>query len=369
MDEEQGPIALDVQQQFRSLDPATRELFYGSGIPGTKSYRPGFLQQAFQASNRAFFDVEGNPIVAAQQVAGLSPDQQRAINLSRQATGIQTPFIERAGGAYRAGLRDLFRGTDVAKGLGREALGAVAGGVGQAQGFREQGLESLFGGLGEASDIARGAEREFGRGLGEASDFLRRGGTGRFDPSMTQQFYDPYEQAVVEQTRKDIMEAGAKEDIAARASDIGRGGESAFGSRARLGATERQEALGRGLGEALSGIRSRGFQQAQQAAMGEFGRQQQALTGLGGSLARCSRTKSSRHERTWFYSCRLRSSRTTGIITSRTTSFSRSTSTCRSIWTTWWYRSPDSTTKTTSTVWSRFCYARTRNTSTASCTG
>jgi hypothetical protein len=285
MAEEQGPIALDVQQQFRTLDPATRELFYGSGIPGTESYRPGFLQQAFQASNRSFFDAEGNPIVAAQQVAGLSPDQQRAIQLSREATGIQTPYLEEAGGAYRAGLQDLFSGTDTARGLGREALGAVAGGVGQAQGFREQGLESLFGGLGEASGIARGAEREFGRGLGEASDFLRRGGTGRFDPSMTQQFYDPYEQAVVDQTRKDIMEAGAKEDIAARASDIGRGGESAFGSRARLGATERQEALGRGLGEALGGIRSRGFQQAQQAAMGEFGRQQQALTGLGGSLA------------------------------------------------------------------------------------
>jgi len=285
MAEEQGPIALDVQQQFRTLDPATRELFYGSGIPGTESYRPGFLQQAFQASNRSFFDAEGNPIVAAQQVAGLSPDQQRAIQLSREATGIQTPYLEEAGGAYRAGLQDLFSGTDTARGLGREALGAVAGGVGQAQGFREQGLESLFGGLGEAAGIARGAEREFGRGLGEASDFLRRGGTGRFDPSMTQQFYDPYEQAVVDQTRKDIMEAGAKEDIAARASDIGRGGESAFGSRARLGATERQEALGRGLGEALGGIRSRGFQQAQQAAMGEFGRQQQALTGLGGSLA------------------------------------------------------------------------------------
>ena len=61
-----------------------------------------------------------------------------------------------------------------------------------------------------------------------------------------------------------------KQDIQARASDIARGGESAFGSRARLGATERQEALGRGLGEALAGIRSRGFQQAQQSALGEF---------------------------------------------------------------------------------------------------
>ena len=285
MAETQEPIALDVSQQFRSLDPATRELFYGSGIPGTESYRPGFLQQAFQASNRTFFDEQGNPLIAPQMVAGLSPDQQRAIQLSRQATGIQTPFIEEAGQSYRSGLEDLFRGTDTARGIGREALGSVASGVGQEQAFREQGLESLFGSLGEATGIAKGADRQFGRGLAEASGFLKRGGTGRFSQDMTQDFYNPFEQAVIDQTTKDIMKQGAKADISARASDIGRGGESAFGSRARLGATERQEALGRGLGEALGGIRSRGFQHAQQAALGEFGRQQQALTGLGGSLA------------------------------------------------------------------------------------
>ena len=231
MAEPQAPIALDVQQTFRTLDPATRELFYGSGIPGTASYRPGFLQQAFRASNRTFFDEEGNPIVVPQMVAGLSPEQARAIQLSRQATGIQTPFIQQA----------------------EQSLGT--------------GLETLFG------------------GLGKASEFLTRGGTGRFSQDMTKKFLDPFEQAVVDQTRKDILEAGAKQDIQARASDIARGGESAFGSRARLGATERQEALGRGLGEALAGIRSRGFQQAQQSALGEFGRQQRALTGLGGSLA------------------------------------------------------------------------------------
>lgn len=282
---EQGPIAVDVQQQFRSLDPATRELFYGSGIPGTDSYNPGFLGQAFQASNRTFFDEQGNPLVTPEMVAGLSPDQQRAIQLSRDATGIQTPFIEEAGQSYQSGLKDLFAGTDTARGLGREALGSVAGGVGQEQAFREQGLESLFGGLGEASGLARGAEKEYGRGLAEATGFLKSGATGQFNQGMTQDFYNPYEQAVVDQTTKDIMKAGAKGDIAARAGDIKSGGESAFGSRARLGATERQEALGRGLGEALGGIRSRGYQQAQQNALGEFGRQQQALTGLGSSLA------------------------------------------------------------------------------------
>ena len=65
------------------------------------------MQQAFQASNRTFFDEEGNPIVVPQRVAGLSPEQARAIQLSRQATGIQTPFIEQAGQSLGTGLETL----------------------------------------------------------------------------------------------------------------------------------------------------------------------------------------------------------------------------------------------------------------------
>jgi hypothetical protein len=103
---------------------------------------------------------------------------------------------------------------------------------------------------------------------------------------MTEQFYDPFEERVVQQTIRDVLERGEQADIAARAADIGRGGESAFGSRARLMAGERERALGRGLGEAISGIRSAGFQRAQQAGMGEFGRQleaqRQAASGLAG---------------------------------------------------------------------------------------
>jgi len=85
------------------------------------------------------------------------------------------------------------------------------------------------------------------------------------------------------------MEAGDIQDMAQRARDIQTGGESAFGSRARLGASERREALGRGLGQALGSLRSGGFQRAQQTGLGEFARQQQAkraaasgLSGLAG---------------------------------------------------------------------------------------
>jgi len=119
---------------------------------------------------------------------------------------------------------------------------------------------------------------------------LLREATGAYDPSMTEQFYNPYEDRVVQQTIDDVFEAGEKQDMAQRARDIQTGGESAFGSRARLSAEERRESLGRGLAEALGGIRSRGFSEAQQTGLGEFARQRQAerlassgLAGLAGT--------------------------------------------------------------------------------------
>ena len=257
------PIATDIQQQFRTLDPTTRELFFGSGIPGTSSYSPGFMQQAFRASEKTFYDEQGNPIVVPEKVAGLSPEQLAAIGLSREKIGVQDPF--------------LF-GTDTQKG---------------AEQYFGQGLESLFGRQElDPQGVATG--KRLG-GLDESEQLLRDYANIGYDPtqmigpegdqrSYISKFYDPYQEEVIDQTRKDILERGAMADISARASDIARGGESAFGSRARLGAGERTEALGRGLGEALGGLRSQGFQQAQQTAMGEFGRQQQAQQGLAQGL-------------------------------------------------------------------------------------
>jgi hypothetical protein len=97
---------------------------------------------------------------------------------------------------------------------------------------------------------------------------------GAYDPSMTQQFYNPFEDAVVQQTIEDVMKAGDKQDIAERAREISAG---AFGgSRARLGAEERRQDLGEGLAKALSGIRQTGFSEAQRTGLGEFARQQAA---------------------------------------------------------------------------------------------
>ena len=49
---------------------------------------------------------------------------------------------------------------------------------------------------------------------------------------MTGQFFNPFEEQVVQQTIDDTLRAATQQDIAQRASDIARGGQSAFGSRA-----------------------------------------------------------------------------------------------------------------------------------------
>ena len=226
------PFVSGVKQVATGLDPLTEQLLFGLDGKG------GFIPGAMRAAERTFFDAEGKPVVIPEQVAGFSPDQLRAQELTRQAVGQQQRFLQDAESAYGQGI------------------GALRAGVGQLQ-----------------------------TGLGESADLFRRTTSG-YDPRMTGMFFDPFEDRVVQQTIRDVMEQGAQADIAARAGDIGRGGESAFGSRARLGAAERQRALGRGLGEAISGIRSRGFTEAQRTGLGEFARQRAAeraaATGLAG---------------------------------------------------------------------------------------
>ena len=244
-----GPYAAGVKQVSTRLDPLTEQLLFGIGGKG------GFIPGAMRASEKVFYDDQGQPIVIDEKVADFSPDQLAAMQMQRESLGMQDPYLQQAAGAYGAGTQALEEGLQRGRTAAIGSLAATRGGVGSLQ-----------------------------RGLGESADILR-GTIGGYDPSMTDRFYDPYEDRVVQQTISDIMERGAQGDIAARAGDIARGGESAFGSRARLGASERQEALGRGLAEAVSGIRSRGFSEAQRTGLGEFARQRAAERAASAGLA------------------------------------------------------------------------------------
>ncbi len=188
---------------------------------------PGIISQAYDAANKVY----GSP-TPVQPTAGISPLE-----------------IEAMRGAY--------------------------GGVGSFQPFLDANQRAIL----EAIGLTR-----------DATGVARQAADMQFDPStMIEEYFNPYEDQVVQRTIDDVFKAGEIADVGQRARDIQTGGESAYGSRARLTADERRAALGRGLGEALAGIRSGGFRDARGAAMGEFGRERGAQERFGRTLAGAGR--------------------------------------------------------------------------------
>jgi hypothetical protein len=102
---------------------------------------------------------------------------------------------------------------------------------------------------------------------------------------MAQNFYNPYEDQVVQQTLEDINRQSSQADIGLRDRAISQG---AFGgSRGRISQEELARQTGRGASEAVAGIRSAGFGQAQNQAQQAFENQrgaQQGLASLQGNL-------------------------------------------------------------------------------------
>ena len=333
------PVLQSQNIQESITDPLIRQLYFGT------EDKPGFYNQVQQAGANLI-----GSDVPLQQTAGLSAQEQQAAQLAQQGLGsfqpyfqqqqdlinesignarraesVQDPFLRRAESEYDLGLQDTLSGIDQSRNLLTGAVDNFGNRLSNVEG-RSQAAVDRFGNRlsdvesrsqtaagrfgqdlagiesGAARDVnqfgqslggvgrqAIGSVDAFGNRLGE-SESLLRGTLGAYDPSMTSQFYNPYEDQVVQQTIDDTMRAGDQQDIAARAQNISAGGESAFGSRARLGADERREALGRGLGDALASIRGRGFQAAQQTGLGEFARQRDAeraaasgLSGFAGS--------------------------------------------------------------------------------------
>ena len=291
-----APYMSGAQTATTSRDPALQQLLFGLDGQG------GFIPGAMEAVKSTFFDEQGRPIITPQEVAGFSQDQLDAMQAARDLSGVQDRFLSEAEQAYKTGIGQLEAGQEAARDYGLRGLDATRSGVEEESRLRRSGLEGLLSSLGEGRDLARGATTDLYGRLGEAegirrgaaaglggrlgeSEELLRGTTGAYDQSMTEQFFDPYEDRVVQQTVEDAVKQANLADIAQTARDIRAGGESAFGSRARLSADERTEALGRGLAKEIAGIRSRGFTEAQRTGMGEFARQQQAARTAASGLA------------------------------------------------------------------------------------
>ena len=138
--------------------------------------------------------------------------------------------------------------------------------------------------------------RQMAGGLGGFTPYIQQGGqmmqqgAGYFTPAGIQQFYNPYEQDVVQQTMQDMREQNQRQGMSDRAGAVSQG---AFGgSRGRLMEQERERSFGRGMMEGVGGIRSQGFGQAMRGAqaagqgLGAMGRNfaQLGMTGQQGLM-------------------------------------------------------------------------------------
>ena len=277
------PVLLQQQTSEKLTDPLLRSLYFGT------QDQPGFYQQLQQAGANLI-----GSDVPLQQTAGLTPLEVLARQQAISGIGGFEPFLQQNQNLVNQAIDQSVRAEELrdpyygrAERQMQMGLGEELGGIGQARGITTGATNRFGGSLGRLGRQAIGSTQDYGGSLGESEDLLR-GTLGAYDPGMTQQFYNPYEDAVVQQTIDDVLEAGDKQDIAARAREISSG---AFGgSRARLGAEERRQDLGEGLAKALSGIRQTGYSQAQQTGLGEFARQREAeraassgLAGLSGS--------------------------------------------------------------------------------------
>ena len=259
------------EQEYSSQAPAG---YIGDLLQqGIFPYAQTFLDQQFQNYGQA----DSSPFTyTGQRVADFDPREQYGMQLADQAIGSYRPYL-----GAQAGL--LEEAADV----GRTGYGA---GTGQIQ----QGLSVGRGLTGEGAQLTRGsipnldlARRETAAAranYGAARGGLDRaeqsgiGATRSFDPSSTSRFYNPYEDAVVQQTLKDVREGLAQGDMGLRDEAVSGG---AFGgARSRLRRGELAADTARGAAEAIGGIRSQGFQGAQQAAQQAFEAQQGRQAGL-----------------------------------------------------------------------------------------
>ena len=144
------------------------------------------------------------------------------------------------------------------------AVGLAEEGVGAYEPFITAGSEAIGAGTGAITGAGMGA-------YGKASEFV--------DPSAISQFFNPYEQQVVDQTLADLARQSEIEGVAGRARAAGAG---AFGgSRMGVEEAERSGRLFDASARTAGALRQQGYTQAAQLAQNAAALQSQIGAGIG----------------------------------------------------------------------------------------
>ena len=286
------------QQVVRDIPEEAKPYLYGFGDKfiedpetGEMIDNPDYVQGVLPTAQELFTMTPEQRTEAGMdyQVAGFDPMQEQAFALAQQGIGAYKPYLERGDKALGSGIRAV-----------EGAIGETKKLAGQIQGEVERGQEGILGAAQRGEAAGQRAARETREATSMAMPFqqeglaaIRRGqeflggAAGAYDPTSAQAYMDPYQQQVVDLTLADIERAGARqlEDIGKRTEQeaLQQGafsGSRRFLERERREEPVREEILRRQAATA-AGLRSQGYQTAQQQAQQAFEQQQQRQMGVG----------------------------------------------------------------------------------------
>lgn len=294
------------------------------------------------------------PELPAYQVAGMTQDQLDAIAAGREGIGAYAPYLQAGAANVGAGAATLGEAADVLRGadtrgqfgaaqeaynraaLPAAALGNLSNVAGSGMGYlsdagadidaaQRMALESSRADLSGAQGMmqqsvlnAQAAGPQFGQaqnligsgvqqaqaaaqqpGFGTAQEALGmgigalQGAAQMYDPSRAQQFMNPYQQQVIDESLRQINRQGdiSRQNLQAQAVRAGAFG----GSREGVQRAELERALSEQRNSAIVGALSQGYNQAAAQAQQAFEQQQarqlsqaqglQGAAGTAGSLA------------------------------------------------------------------------------------
>ena len=199
--------------------------------------------------------------IPTQTVAGLDPLTQAAMETGR-GIGQYQGLLNTAQGTLGTGLGTL---QDLGGGVGQQFLAGSGAAADAITGFQGRGLTAPT----QSFDLARGAL------TGAGGTYTPPAGgytAGAFDPASTAAYFNPYEDAAVQQALTDIRRQGdiAQNQLAAQSVGAGAFG----GARQGLQSAELQRNVLEQQGRTSAGMRQTGFQNAMLQAQQAFADQQ-----------------------------------------------------------------------------------------------
>lgn len=246
--------------------------------PDIEAFKLGLLQSAKALSDQRI-------AIPPQMVAQMSDLGIKAGELAAEGIGGYQPYLEQAGftlGDAQSTLGEALQQSQVERqsaiGQMESAIGGLGEAAGQARGIANLGAAQQLGYAGQipgvTSEAVRALQQAGALGTGSAVQGIAglAGTTGAYDPTSAQAFFNPYEDAAVQQALADVARAGdiQKQQIGAQAVGAGAFG----GSRQAVAEQELARNVLEQQGRTAAQMRAAGFQQAAQQAQQAYEQQQ-----------------------------------------------------------------------------------------------